>query len=196
MCDKLMKQLSFLVEIDKMKSIYRQTFLIDKSRAETDAEHSWHFALMAQTLFEYCEIDGVNIDRVVKMALVHDLVEIYAGDTFAYDTEGNKSKEKLEKDSATKLFSILPIEQGTEYRQLWEEYEATSTPDAIYATAIDKFQPFIANYYSGGQPWLKHGINASMVRERIQFVKDVMPKLSEFIDNVIQDSIEKEYLKN
>ncbi len=195
MIDRMTSQLNFLAEVDKMKNVYRQTALIDKSRMESDAEHSWHFALMAITLFEYCEVDGVNIDRVVKMALVHDLVEIYAGDTFVYDINGNKTKEKREKDAADKLFSILPTEQGLEYRNLWEEFDKVETPDAIYATAIDRFQPFLNNYSGGGPTWIKYGTHSSLVKERMKFVKEILPKLSDFIDNAINDSIQKGYLK-
>lgn len=195
MLDKISKQLNFLAEIDKMKTIYRQTSLIDKSRMETDAEHSWHFAVMAITLFEYCEIDNVNLDRVVKMALVHDLVEIYAGDTFVYDVAGNETKEKREKESADKLFAILPKEQALEFRILWEEFDKVESSDAIYANAIDRFQPFLNNYSGGGPTWIKHGTHSDLVKARMEFVKKVMPKLSDFIDNAIEESIQKGHLK-
>ena len=123
MTDKLKHQLQFLAEADKMKSILRQTYITDKSRQENSAEHSWHFALTALTLHEYCSIEGVDISRVIKIALVHDLVEIYAGDTPAYDAKGNIDKDEREKEAADKLFSLLPDEQAAEYRSLWEEFD-------------------------------------------------------------------------
>lgn len=195
MNDTLSKQLSFLVEIDKMKTIYRQSMIIDGSRRENDAEHSWHFALMALTLFEYCDCKDVNIDRVVKMALIHDLVEIYAGDTFAYDEIENIGKLDRENKAAEKLFSMLPIQQGKEYKELWEEFEAGITPDSKYANAIDKLHPFMMNYYSKGLTWKSHDISASMVQKRMKYVKEVMPSITTFIDEVIEDSIHKGYLK-
>ncbi len=146
MTEKLSKQLEFLIEADKMKTVFRQTLVMDKSRQENDAEHSWHFALMALTLYEYAGFDGVDINRVLKMALLHDLVEIYAGDTFAYDNVGSIDKQIREQKAADRLFSLLPSELATEYRQLWEEFDAMETPDSKYAAAIDRLQPFISNY--------------------------------------------------
>ena len=156
MTDKLKHQLHFLAEVDKMKNILRQTYITDKSRQENSAEHSWHFALTALTLYEYCRIDGVDISRVIKMALVHDLVEIYAGDTPAYDAQGNADKDEREKEAADKLFSLLPDEQATEYRSLWEEFDHVETPDAIYANAIDRFR----SHHMGKEIWFsKQSVN-------------------------------------
>ncbi|MDR1330195.1 MAG: HD domain-containing protein [Oscillospiraceae bacterium] len=194
MVEKLKRQLRFLSEADKMKNISRQTFLADNSRAETDAEHSWHFALMAMTLFEYRGLDGVDINRVIRMALVHDLVEIYAGDTFAYDIKGNESKAAREKDSADKLFGLLPDEQAAEYRELWEEFDLMETPDAIYASAVDRFQPFLNNYLTDGHPWAKHGVSAGQIYERMAPVKTALPQLWEFVEYVIRDGLAKGYI--
>jgi len=196
MTEKLKNQLRFLTEADKMKNIARQTLLADKSREETDAEHSWHFALMAMTLFEYCGIDGVDLDRVIKMALVHDLIEIYAGDTFAYDVNGNESKAKREKDAADKLFVLLPDEQAVEYRLLWEEFDEMETPDARYASAIDRLQPFLNNHLTQGHTWVKHGVAAAQVYKRMMPVQTALPALWEFVAFVIRDSVEKGYLKS
>ena len=195
MDDKLKRQLQFLSEADKMKSVLRQTLLSDKSREETDAEHSWHFALMAMTLFEYAGFEGVDINRVIKMALVHDLVEIYAGDTFAYDIKGNESKERREYEAADKLFSMLPGGQANEYRSLWEEFDGMETPDAMYASAVDRLQPFLSNYLTEGHTWLKHGVSVDQVYKRMAPVKTALPKLWEFVEYVIQDSCKKGYLK-
>ena len=187
MNERLRSQLDFLLEVDKMKTILRQTILVDKSRRENDAEHSWHFALMAITLFEYCELEGVNLDRVVRMALVHDLVEIYAGDTFAYDVEGTKDKEARERASADKIFSMLPKEQGSEFRLLWEEFDEMKTPDALYASAIDRFQPFLNNSATGGHTWDKYKVSLPQIYERMNPVKIATPKLWDFVDNTIKD---------
>ena len=195
MDDKLKRQLQFLSEADKMKSVLRQTLLSDKSREETDAEHSWHFALMAMTLFEYAGFEGVDINRVIKMALVHDLVEIYAGDTFAYDIKGNESKERRECEAADKLFSMLPGGQANEYRALWEEFDCMETPDAMYASAVDRLQPFLGNYLTEGHTWLKHGVSVDQVYQRMAPVKTALPKLWEFVEYVIHDSCMKGYLK-
>ncbi|MEG2234338.1 MAG: HD domain-containing protein, partial [Oscillospiraceae bacterium] len=148
--DRFEKQLRFIVEIDKMKNIFRKTLIIDGTRRENDAEHSWHIAVMAILLSEYCKDKSVDIMRAVKMALVHDLIEIYAGDTFAYDEAGNSTKEERERDAADRLYALLPQEQGAELRALWEEFDAEITPDARYAAAMDHLQPFIHNYMTDG----------------------------------------------
>ena len=194
MTDKLKQQLEFLSEVDKMKSVTRQTLLSDKSREETDAEHSWHFALMAITLFEYAGFETVDINRVVRMALVHDLVEIYAGDTFAYDIQGLADKEAREKAAADKLFALLPREQAGEFRSLWEEFDRMETPDAIYASAIDRLQPFLNNYLTDGHTWVKHGVTIEQVYNRMAPVKTALPQLWEYIEYVIRDSCEKGYI--
>lgn len=194
MTDKLERQLRFLAEADKMKSVYRQTVLTDKSREETDAEHSWHFALTAMTLFEYNRIEGVDINRVIKMALVHDMVEIYAGDTFAYDAKGNQSKEERERRAADELFGLLPAAQGLEYRAVWEEFDRMETPDAIYAAAIDRFQPFFNNCLTDGHTWVKHGVSVDKVYKRMEPVKTALPELWEFVERMIRESCEKGYI--
>ena len=141
---RLDQQLKFPAEIDKMTSVLRRTVLIDQSRRENDAEHSWHIAVMA-LLFEEYAIEKVNVSRVALMCVVHDLVEIYAGDTFAYDPKGNEDKEEREAKAADKLFGQLPEEQGKMIRDLWEEFDAVETADAKYATCLDRLQPFLHN---------------------------------------------------
>ena len=195
MTEQLKQQLLFLAEADKMKNVLRQTMISDRSRQETDAEHSWHFALTAMTLYEYCSIEGVDINRVLKMALVHDLVEIYAGDTFAYDTKGYESKEEREKESADKLFSMLPCEQATEYRALWEEFDRMETPDAIYASAIDRLQSHHNIHLSGGYTWEKHKITADKIYKRMMPVKTALPDLWEFVEHTINEGLERGYIK-
>ena len=194
MTDRLERQLEFLIEADKMKSVFRQTLVMDKSRQENDAEHSWHIALMALTLHEYAAHGGVDINRVLRMALLHDLVEIYAGDTFAYDADGAKDKQQREEAAADKLFSLLPPEQSREFRALWEEFDAMKTPDSMYAAAIDRLQPFISNYKTDGHTWIRHKVTAEQVYARMAPVKDALPALWEFVERVIRESCGKGHL--
>lgn len=195
MTERLARQLAFLTEVDRMKSVLRQSPLMDKSRRENDAEHSWHIALMALTLREYAAADNVDIGRVMKMALLHDLVEIHAGDTFAYDTTGYEDKLEREQASADRVFGLLPPDLGTEYRSLWEEFDRMETPDALYASAIDRFQPFFLNAKTDGYTWVRHdGIKVSQVYQRMQPVKTVIPALWDFVEQVIRDALEKGYL--
>ncbi|MCL2165271.1 MAG: HD domain-containing protein [Oscillospiraceae bacterium] len=194
MTDRLKNQLQFLIETDKMKSILRETLISDGSRRENNAEHSWHFALMAMTLFEYAGADGIDLSKVLKMAILHDLVEIYAGDTFAYDDEGNESKEDRENDAADKLFSMLPDNQAKEYRKLWEEFDRMATPDACYAAAIDRLQPFLNNYITGGHTWVKYKVPADKIYKRMAPVKTALPQLWEFVERVIREDCEKGYI--
>jgi len=192
MTETLQNQLKFLTIADEMKQVFRQSMLIDGSRYENDAEHSWHLALMAMTLFEHCALDGVNIDRVVKMAIVHDLVEIYAGDTPAQDIAANVGKEDREREAADKLFAFLPKEQAREYRSLWEEFDAMSTPDAIYASAVDRFQSFYLIHLNGtGNAWVKFNATVERVRTRMLPVKTAIPSLWQWIEDAIEINVEK-----
>ena len=187
------QQMKFILEIDKVKNVFRQTYLADGNRKENDAEHSWHFALMAFVLSEYAS-EGVDINRVIKMALVHDLVEIYAGDTYAYDIESNKSKAEREKASADKLFSILPEEQGREIRDLWEEFDAEQTPDACFAAAIDRLQPMLNNYYTDGQSWKSHKVASASVYKRMEPIRRASEELWRFAASLVDDAVKKEWL--
>ncbi len=161
---RLNRQITFLLEIDKLKSILRRTYHIDGKRYENDAEHSWHLALYAITLAEYTELE-IDIAKVIKLVLIHDLAEIYAGDTFVYDEEGKKTQEKREKEGAEKLFALLPQEQEAEFHRLVEEFNAKQTPEAVFAGALDRLQPLLHNYYSDGKSWLEHNIAAESVLE-------------------------------
>jgi len=135
------RQIEFLVEIDRLKSIVRQSLLMDGSRQEDSAEHSWHLALLAMVLVEHSKAP-VNLFRVLKMILVHDLVEIDAGDTYCYDEEANRSKDEREKKAADRIFSLLPPDQAVEFHSLWEEFESRQSADAVFAAALDRFSPF------------------------------------------------------
>ena len=191
----LQNQLKFLEIADNMKQIFRQTTLVDGSRYENDAEHSWHFALMAMTLFEHCALEGVNIDRVIRMAIVHDLVEIYAGDTPAQDIAANIGKEDREREAADRLFALLPDRQAHEYRSLWEEFDAMSTPDAVYASAVDRFQSFYLIHMSGtGSAWVKFNATAKRVRSRVLPVKTAIPALWQWVEDAIAENVAKGFL--
>ena len=193
MSNRLKKQINFLLEADKMKNILRQTLTISDRRRENDAEHSWHFALMAFVLSEYASED-VGINRVIKMALVHDLVEIYAGDTYAYDIDNNKSKAEREKSAADKLFSMLPDNQRDEIRGLWEEFDAENTPDACFAAAIDRLQPMLNNYYTEGQSWRNNKVESAFVYKRMEPIRRASERLWQFAACLIDDAVKKGWI--
>ena len=191
---RLQQQITFLIEIDKMKGIFRRTLVMDHSRRENDAEHSWHFATMALVLAEYAK-EEIDLPRVLKMALVHDLVEIYAGDTSAYaDSAAQAAKEAQEQASADRLFALLPTEQGAEYRALWEEFDAMETPDARYAAAIDRLQPFISNYMTDGHTWRQNRVTRAQVLRRMDMVRLAAPALWSFVEQAITEGIEKGWI--
>jgi len=192
---RLNQQLKFVDEIDKMTQILRRTMLIDGSRRENDAEHSWHIAVMALLFSEHVKIKP-DIGRVVKMLVVHDLIEIYAGDTFAFDVEANKSKEEKEAAAADKLFSQLPKEQGDEIRSLWEEFDEMKTPDAIYASCMDRIQPFLHNTLTEGATWKEGNVSRSQVEKRLAIVKENMPELWKWVQINIQEAIKHGWIKD
>jgi len=192
--DRLDMQLKFSAEIDKMTGIIRRTSLIDKSRRENDAEHSWHIATMAMLFEEYAK-EPVNVPRAVEMCVVHDLIEIYAGDTFAYDVKANEDKADREKEAADKLFSQLPQEQGKMIRNLWEEFDAMETPDAKYAACMDRLQPFMHNSLTEGFTWIESGTNKASVEKRMAVIKDFMPEVYKWIDANIDRAIAMGWLK-
>lgn len=191
---KLKNQLAFLIEIDKMKCVFRRTLLLNEFRRENDAEHSWHFALYAMILQEYCK-EEIDINKVIKIALVHDLVEVYAGDTFAYDEKGGQSKKERETAAAEKLFGILDKQQGAEIRALWDEFEEKKTPEARYANACDRIQPLIHNYLNDGFTWKEGNVHAPAVLERMAVIKEAAPELWQVVVGIIEDSINKGILK-
>jgi putative hydrolase of HD superfamily len=192
--ERLDKQLMFSAEIDKMTSILRRTLLVDKSRRENDAEHSWHIAMMA-TLFEEYASEPVDIGRVVQMCLAHDLIEIYAGDTFAYDEKGNEDKADREKAAADKLFAQLPEEQGSMIRALWEEFDAMETADAKYAACMDRLQPFLHNTLTDGHTWIEGGTDRGKVRKRMAIIKEFMPEVYDWVEANIDRAIGEGWLK-
>ena len=185
---RLDQQLKFTAEIDKMTSVYRRTMLISGERNENDAEHSWHIAVMALLFKEYC-LEEPDIERAIKMCVVHDLIEIYAGDTFAYDTKANESKADREEAAAEKLFSQLPPEQGEEIRSLWEEFDAMETVDAKYAACLDRLQPFLHNTLTEGHTWRNNGAVSGQVKARMKIIKDFMPEVYEWVDKNLERGI-------
>lgn len=193
--EKLKKQIAFIIEIDKLKHVFRQTFLMDASRRENDAEHSWHLAVMAILLSEYAEDEHLDVLRVVKMVLIHDIVEIDAGDTYCYDEAGAKDKAEREQKAADRLFNMLPLEQAEEFRILWEEFEACATPEARFAASLDRFQPLLHNYETKGQSWKEHRITSSQVLERNKPIQNGAPLLWQYTEELIADAIDKGYLK-
>jgi putative hydrolase of HD superfamily len=193
--DRLRRQIEFLVEIDKLKSVYRQTMLIDGSRNEDDAEHSWHVAMMAILLAEHAAEKDVDVFTVVKMLLIHDLVEIDAGDTFAYDAAGHDDKAQREQAAADRIFNLLPADQAREMRALWDEFEARQSPEAKYAAALDRVQPMLSNYHTDGHAWKNHGISRSQVIARNAHADHGCPPLWAYARELIDQAVEKGYLR-
>ena len=190
---RFQQQIAFIIEIDKMKTELRKNILVDKSRRENDAEHSWHIAVMAMLLEEYSDLP-VDMLKVIKILLVHDIVEIYAGDTFFYDEQANLDKAEREQAAADRIFAMLPTEQGQELRNLWEEYEAQQTNEALYAGAMDRLQPFLLHYYTQGQVWREEHVTGEKIYKRIGSLKLSMPRLWPVIDAMIQEAIAKGYV--
>lgn len=182
---RLEKQLAFVMELDKLKYIKRQTYVADGSRRENDAEHSWHLALMAVLLSEYAR-EEVDVLRVLKMVLIHDAVEIDAGDTYAYDEKGNASKRQREEDAADRIFNILPKDQAKEVRDLWEEFEAGDTKEAKFANTLDRIQPIMLNDITDGRAWREHGIEASQVLNRNAKTKLGSEILWDYVSTLIE----------
>ena len=191
---RLTQQIQFIIEIDQLKQVLRQTLLNDGSRRENSAEHSWHLAMMVIVLAEYAP-QGVVLLNAIKMVLVHDLVEIDAGDTFCYDVQGNESKAQREAQAALRLFGLLPADQASELRSLWEEFEAQETPTAKFAAALDRIQPLLHNQQNRGGTWLIHGITRDQVMKRMAPVETGAPELWLFVQQVIEDCVAAGYLK-
>lgn len=210
--ERLKKQLEFLLTLDKLKNVYRQTYILcddlpqgsaefddnfkEKKplpRSENDAEHSFSLAIAAAVLAEYSN-EPVDITKVMKMVLVHDAVEIYAGDTYCYDEEGAKTKEAREKAAAEKVFGMLPDEQGAEYHALWEEFERNDTAEARFANAMDRIQPLLLNYSREGYSWKEHGVNSEKVKKRFDIVKDGSTELGEIVEKILGMAVENGFL--
>lgn len=191
---RLEKQIAFLTEVDKEKNIFRQTYLADGKRKENDAEHAWHLALAAVLLKEHIKED-VDLGRVMTMVLIHDLVEIDAGDTYAYDAEGAATKREREVKAANRIFGILPDDQGTCLRELWDEFEAYETAEAKYAHLLDNFQPLMLNDASDGKSWTEHGVHKSQVCRRNARIPETSEIVWEKMLEIMDKHIEKGHLQ-
>ncbi|MBR6070132.1 MAG: HD domain-containing protein [Ruminococcus sp.] len=194
MDNRLRKQLDFILELDKMKNLYRQTYVLHEDRKENDAEHSWHLAILAFMLAEYSK-EPVDVLHVMKMVLLHDVVEIDAGDTYCYDSEGYKSKAEREEKAAQRIFGLLPDDQRDEFYALWREFEDSETADARFAAVLDRIQPLLLNYTKGGVSWQEHGIRREQVLARNSQYLDVSDELAEVILDIINDAESKGWLK-
>ena len=186
--DRLERQIDFIVEIDKLKRVLRRSYLADGKRRENSAEHSWHLAAMAVLLSEYAQ-EELDLARVVKMLLLHDVVEIDAGDTFAYDEAAHADKNERERLAAERIFNLLPADLAGEVFALWEEFEEGETPEAKYAEALDRFQPILLNYGSGGIAWQEHGISSEQVIARNRHIEAGAPVLWTYVRGLIDRAV-------
>jgi putative hydrolase of HD superfamily len=192
--ERLDQQLQFILEIDKLKDIYRRSYLTNSQRRENSSEHSWHVALIAMLLSEYGN-EQTNLFRVLCMLLIHDLVEIDAGDTYCYDEQGALDKAEREKEAARRIFGFLPEDQGGFIRELWEEFEEGATPEAKFANAVDRFMPLLHNFYTQGKSWAENSITQDQVQQRMAPVYEGSTTLWEYSQKIIQTAVEKGYLK-
>ena len=192
--DRLKKQLEFIVETDRLKQILRQTLVIDDRRQENDAEHSWHLALMAILLAEHANQPDLDMLKVVKMVIIHDLIEIYAGDTFCYDYEAAKDKKERETAAAQKIFGLLPKDQRLGFRSLWDEFEEVQSAEARFAAALDRLQPLLLNFHTEGAAWKKHGVTRSQVIERNHHIAKGSAELWDYAKWLIDESVKRDYL--
>ncbi|VVE77766.1 HD domain-containing protein [Pandoraea sputorum] len=192
---RLKAQLLFMREVDALKETWRNTLLITGKRFENDAEHSWEMALMATVLAEYAP-QGTQIPRVMLMLLIHDLVEIDAGDTYAYDAVAAQDQHEREQAAAERIFNLLPVDQAKSYRALWEEFEARETVDARFARAMDRLQPLLHSYHTHGRVWAERSIKASQVRKLMHVIGDASPALGELADRMIADAIDSGFLED
>lgn len=194
---RLEQQLNFVKEIDKLKRVQRKSFVSGSRRLENSAEHSWHVAMMAWVLSEHAAPPGVDANRVLKMLLVHDLVEIDAGDTLLYaEAEMHRAQREREIAAAQRLFSLLPEGQGSSLRALWEEFEARETADAKFAAAVDRLQPLILNFMSEGAAWRRHGVTAPEVFEKNRHIAEGSPELWAAAQQLIDEAIRRGYLRH
>ena len=195
MDERLKKQLDFLLEIDKEKEIYRQTHILGGKRRENDAEHAWHMAIMAFVLQEYAN-ETVDVLRVMKMVLMHDLVEIYAGDTYAYDEGGKETQRERELAAADRIFGMLPEDQGEEFRSIWDEFEEKKTPEAKFARMLDNYQPLSLINANQGGDWRAHNVARSQVEKRNEISKEGSQVMGQVIADIIEENVRKGNLRD
>lgn len=191
MDNRFRQQIDFIIEIDKVKSIFRKTSLFDGSRQENDAEHAWHIAIMAAVFSEYANDKNIDINKVIKMLLIHDLVEIDAGDIAVYDTKAREENAKNEKEAAERIFGLLPEDQKNEMIELWNEFEEQNSPEAKFAAALDRLEPVLQNYMTNGQVWKKLNVPHEKVINVNRHVKEGSEKLWEYMQSIIDETFEK-----
>jgi putative hydrolases of HD superfamily len=194
--ERLAQQIRFIVEVDRLKEIFRQTVLINSHRAENDAEHSWHLCLIVITLAEYANRPQLDVLRVLKMLIIHDLVEIDAGDTFAYDTRAMADQHEREAVAADRIFGLLPGDQTREFRSLWDEFEARQTPEAKFAAAVDRFQPMLLNCRTEGTAWRRHGVTRDRVVARNSHVAEGSAALWTYAVGMIREAVAAGHLQD
>ena len=187
--DRLGRQIAFMVEVDKLKEVFRQTKLINSGRSENDAEHSWHLCLSVILLAEHANAPDLNVLRVLKMVILHDLVEIDAGDTFAYDEAGMCDQHERECIAADRIFGLLPADQATEFRLIWDEFEAQESPEAQFALACDRFQPMLLNLMTNGASWKQHGITHDRVVARNQRIERGSTAMWDRMSTLLEDAV-------
>jgi putative hydrolase of HD superfamily len=190
---RLLAQVTFLAEVDRLKQVLRRTTIMDGSRRENTAEHSWHVALAAVVLAEWGNVP-VDLTHVVKMLLVHDIVEIDAGDTFAYDAAGKLDQHARETKAAARLFGLLPDDQAQELRGLWEEFEARATAASLYANAIDRLLPVLQNFANGGGTWHANGVHRGRVLERLRPIDDGAHEVWRYVELILDEAEARGYL--
>jgi len=191
---RLAQQIRFIIEVDKLKEVFRQTLLTQSHRQENDAEHSWHLCLMVIVLAEHSNTPDINVLRVLKMLLLHDLVEIDAGDTFAYDTARMADQHEREARAADRIFGLLPADQAAEFRALWDEFEARTTPEAKFAAAVDRFQPMLQNCLTEGAAWRQHGVTSDRVIARNRHIADGATAVWDYAAQLIADAVKAGHL--
>lgn len=187
---RLKKQLEFSLEIDREKQVFRQTHLSGRGRRENDAEHAWHMAVMAYILREYSN-RNIDIARTMIMCLVHDIVEIDAGDTYAYDDEGKKTQKEREEKAKDRIFSILPDDQADEMKAIFEEFEKNETAEAQFAHAMDNIQPILLNNSNGGEDWKEHKVRAAQVMKRQEKTKPGSEEIFSLAEKIIKMNVKK-----
>lgn len=192
--DRLARQLEFVLEVDRLKTVLRRTLLTDRSRQENSAEHSWHIALMAVVLAEHAA-EEVDVGRVVRMLLVHDVVEIDAGDTYVYDAVAALDKAEREERAAERLFGLLPADQAGEVRALWDEFERRATPEARFAHAVDRLQPILHNFATEGVAWRRHGVTADRVEAVNRHMAEGSESLWRHARRLIDEAVERGFLE-
>lgn len=192
--ERLLKQMDFIMEIDKLKRVVRQSYISDASRKETDTDHSWSLAMMVFLLSEHAN-KNIDVLKTIKMVLIHDIVEIDAGDTYAYDEAANTTKRDRELKAADRIFGILPDDQAKELRALWDEFEEQSTQEARFAKTLDNIQPLMLNDITDGLAWREHKVRKEQIMKRNKNTKDGSEKIWEFGKNIIEENVKKENVK-